>query len=143
MKTIKNAVLTVALLGLFAGCSSIPLIQKQVDPAIGQIIYVPGTNAMATIRAAQGGAAMLPPPANLYAEGALTAIALALGVFAKWKGSKLTTSERINSAIIAGVEAAGNAAVKSSIQTHAAAAGVGSELDTNVQKVTDSMPDKS
>jgi hypothetical protein len=82
----------------------------------------------------------LPPPYGTVASGALMAVSAILGFFLKKKNGQLSTTQTILQSVVTGVEAVGDATTKLSIQSHANAAGVQTQLNPIVQAVTANSP---
>jgi len=109
--------------------------------------YVPNTNLVAGIQTAQTVSNFLPAPWGTVTNGVLALALAGLGIYAKSKNGQASNLNDILTATVTGVEAASNAlppatasALKATIQTHAAAAGVQPDLDAVVQAVTKNMP---
>lgn len=93
------------------------------------------TNLVATGQQVTG---LLPPPYGTIAGGILALLAAGAGLLAKAKSGQLSTAQSIVSAVVSGVEAAGDANTKSAIQVAASAAGVQADLHSIVQSQTES-----
>ena len=117
-----------------------------IQPATTQQVYSVSPAANAGIEIGQAAAVAVPAPFNGLAEGGLALLSGVLGLVAAWKNKQLSAAQKIAAVvepIVAGVEAAASPAVKQSIQSHAAAAGVQAVLDPIVQSVTAQMPKKT
>ena len=108
--------------------------------AVTNFVYTPAATVTNWIAAAQTVAPLIPPPAGEIVSGVLALALAGLGLFARAKSAQATSAGQMLTATIAGVEAAGHALTKASIQASAAAAGVQDQLDPIVQAVTKNMP---
>jgi hypothetical protein len=110
-----------------------------VTPAVpAQYEYVPMLTAgMNTAKTVSG---FIPPPYGTVAGIALTAVSAILGFILKRKNGQLSTTQTILQSVITGVEAAGDATTKVSIQSHATAAGVQQDLEPVVQNTVANSP---
>lgn len=86
-------------------------------------------------------APLIPAPFGTILGGVLSLATLGLGFYAKKVNGQLSTAQSVITAVVSGVEVAGDAATKIAIQSHATAAGVQDNLDPIVQTVTKNMPD--
>lgn len=80
--------------------------------------------------------AFIPAPYGDLAALGLTGLSALLGLLVRARNGQLSTANSIVGAVVAGVEAAGDSTTKASIQSHAAAAGVQTELHSIVQATT-------
>lgn len=103
--------------------------------------------ASSVIQTGQAIAPLVPGPVGPIAELGLGLLSAVLLLVLKVKNSRLTETRTgleqatsALSAVIAGVEAAGNAQTKQAVQSHATAAGVQTFLDPLVQSVSKEMP---
>lgn len=111
------------------------------------ITFAVNPSVSSAIETGQQISQFVPPPYGTLLTGLLGLSTAALGAYAGYKNKQvnstadaLQTAQDTITAVAAGVEAAGNAYVKSSIQSHAAAAGVQNYLDPIVQAVSATMP---
>jgi hypothetical protein len=111
------------------------------------VVFVPKAGVETAVTVATGFAPFLPPPFNTLAGDVLALISAGLIYYAKRRTDAANTAtdaadtaHKTLQAVIAGVEAAGNTLVKTSIQSHAAGAGVETTLAPIVQDVTKNMP---
>lgn len=130
---VSGLMLAVALL---TGCSSNGgLFQRSYvvnpDGTTNSIVTV-NPSVTRGLNTAQEIVGSVPTPWSQIAAGALAATTAVLGVIAKLKSDKAA----LLPAVIAGVEAAGNAEVKRSIKTQATLTGVQAQLHKEVQRVT-------
>jgi hypothetical protein len=135
---------------VLSGCGTIDrvLLVPQVTPAITNaatgIVTPPATNyavnpsLTAAIHAGETYAPLAPAPYGWIASAALALAAGGLGLYAKNRNGKLNDAQSALTAVVTGVEAAGDAAapVKVSIQSAATAAGIQDQLDPLVQSIT-------
>jgi len=150
----KKLILLIGLAVLVAGCVSTPdgkgffIPHQTVTPQIQtnaltqivqtnwvtNIVYTVNPGITGKLDAAQQIAQNVPTPWSGIAAGVLAGVSGVLGFIAKIKSDKA----KLLPAVISGIEAAGDAAapVKQSIQTIAAAAGVQSRLNAEVQRIT-------
>lgn len=94
--------------------------------------YAPKDGAVRTFEAIGSIAPILPPPANGIVGGLLVLGMAAVGAFAKMKTNKVNTLDKVLTAVVAGVEAAGDATTKKQISSAAIAGGVSAELEKKV-----------
>lgn len=115
----------------------------EVTPAqtviVTNTVYAPAPAIQTALATAHQYTPMLPSPYNVPVDAALGFLSVLLGLYARVMNGKLTKSNAIVNAVIAGVEVVGHPETKAAIQNSAAAAGVQTQLDPLVQNVGQAM----
>lgn len=103
------------------------------------------TNLATALQTAQNVNAAIPSPVQPIVGGVLGLLATLAGAYGAYKSKQLTLSNAALTAVVAGVETAGNPAIKQAIRTLATANGSQGHLDNTVQSVSKSItpPPKS
>lgn len=153
------ACLVVSVLTLSTGCATKNPNAGQVvvttNPATGVTTtnvapeYIPNSAVTSFVNAAGAAAPLVPPPYGTLLTALLALTTAGAGAVATWKNNQKNGLASQLTSVIQGVEAAttdpvtgsnlpavSGTAIKSSIQSHATAAGVQPALAVNVQKIT-------
>lgn len=103
------------------------------------------TNLANALQTAQAVNAVVPSPVQPIVGGVLGLLATLAGAYGAYKSKQLTLSNAALTAVVAGVEIAGNPAIKQAIQNLAVANGSQPHLDAKVQAVSENVapPPKS
>ena len=103
------------------------------------------TNLANALQTAQAVNAVVPSPVQPIVGGLLALFTTLAGAYGAYKSKQLTVANAALTALIAGVETAGNPAIKQAIKTLAVANGSQPHLDAKVQAVSENVapPPKS